>query len=100
MSYMVARRTGEIGLRMSLGGRRERVLWIIMRQVTILAMIAVASGFPAALGESKLVESLLYGIKAGDALSMVTAVATMAMAAFAAGYLPARRASRIDPVVA
>ncbi|MBV9083731.1 MAG: ABC transporter permease [Acidobacteriaceae bacterium] len=100
MSYLVARRTGEIGIRMALGAARGRVLSMIMRQVAILAAVGLAIGLPVAFGASRLVGSLLYGVKAGDPASIVTAVATIVIAAVAAGYVPARRASRIDPLVA
>jgi macrolide transport system ATP-binding/permease protein len=100
MSYMVARRTGEIGIRMALGARRAGVVWMMMRQVAILAAVGLAIGLPMAFGASRLVESLLYGVKAGDPASIVTSVVTMLIAAIAAGYAPARRASRVDPLVA
>jgi macrolide transport system ATP-binding/permease protein len=99
-SYTVARRTGEIGIRMALGAPRGRVVWMIIKQVAILAAVGLVIGLPVAFGASRLVESFLYGIKADDPASIVTAVVTMAIAAIAAGYGPARRASRIDPLVA
>ena len=100
MSYVVARRTGEIGIRMALGAARGRVLSMIMRKVVVLATVGLAIGLPVAFGASRLVGSLLYGVKAADSASLVTAVATMLIASIAAGYVPARRASRIDPLVA
>jgi predicted permease len=100
MSYWVARRTSEIGIRMALGAARGRVLWTIMRQVAFLLAVGLAIGLPVAFGASRLVESLLYGVKAGDPTSIVAAVVTIVAAAILAGYAPARRASRIDPLVA
>jgi predicted permease len=100
MSYVVARRTGEIGIRMALGARRERVVWMIVRHTTILAAIGLAIGLPVAFGAERLVESMLFGIKAGDLTSIVAAALTLAIAAIAAGYVPARHASRIDPLAA
>ena len=100
MSYMVARRTGEIGVRMALGARRGGVVWMVMRQAAILAAAGLAIGLPVAFGASRLVESFLYGVKPGDPASIATAVATMVLSAIAASYVPARRASRIDPLVA
>ena len=100
MSYTVARRTGEIGIRMALGAPRRGVVWMVMRQVAIMGAIGLAAGLPAAWAASRLVESFLYGIKADDPWSIAAAIVTMAIAALAAGYAPARRASRIDPVVA
>ena len=100
MSYSVARRTSEIGIRMALGAARGRVLWMIMRQVAFLLAVGLAIGLPVACGASRLVESLLYGIKPGDPASLVPAVVTIVVAAMAAGYAPAWRASKIDPLVA
>lgn len=100
MSYVVARRTGEIGIRMALGAAPGRVLSMIMRQVATLAAVGLAMGLPVAFGASRLVGSLLYGVKPADPASIVTAVVTIVIAAIAAGYVPARRASRIDPLVA
>lgn len=97
ISYMVARRTGEIGIRMALGVPRGRVVWMIMSQVAILAAAGIAIGLPLAYVASRLVGSLLYGVQPGDPASILTAVATMLVAVIAAGYVPAHRASRIDP---
>jgi ABC-type antimicrobial peptide transport system permease subunit len=100
MSYTVARRTGEIGIRMALGAPRGRVVWMVMRQVTIMGAMGLAIGLPATWATSRLVESFLYGIKAHDPWSIAAAIVTMAIAVLVAGYAPARRASRIDPVIA
>jgi predicted permease len=100
MSYTVAQRTGEIGIRMALGAPVGRVVWMVMREVAIMGAIGLAIGLPAAWASSRLIQSFLYGIKAGDPWSISAAVATMGMAVLAAGYAPARRAARIDPVVA
>jgi macrolide transport system ATP-binding/permease protein len=100
VSYNVARRTSEIGIRMALGARRGLVVRMILRQVLVLAAIGLAIGLPVALGTSKLVASFLYGMKANDARAMVGAVGILFVAAILAGYAPARRASRIDPMVA
>lgn len=99
-SYAVARRTGEIGIRMALGARRGTVVWMVLREVLMLAMVGLAISLPAALGASKLVESLLFGVKPGDPRAMAAAVAILLSAALVAGYLPARKASRIDPMSA
>ena len=100
MSYTVARRTSEIGIRMALGSQRGNVVWMILREVLIMAAIGLAIGLPAALGAAKFVESFLFGIKANDLASLALAVAILASAALLAGYFPAWRASRIDPMVA
>jgi predicted permease len=100
MAYNVARRTGEIGIRMALGAQRPRVMWMVMREVLALAAAALAIGVPAALSASKLVETFLFNIKAGDAAAIAGAAAILLVAALAAGYGPARRASRVDPMEA
>jgi len=100
VAYNVARRTGEIGIRMALGAQRGRLVWLVLREVLMLAGIGVAVSVPAALIASKLVESFLFGVKRNDPWALATAVATLFTAALVAGYLPARRASSIDPMVA
>ena len=99
MSYKVARRTGEIGIRMALGARRGRVVWMILREVVLLAAAGLAISVPTALAASKLVESFLFGMKPNDLPTLMGSVATLVIAAILAGYLPARNASRIDPMV-
>jgi predicted permease len=100
MSYMVARRTGEIGIRMALGAQRRGIVWMIMRQVWITSIIGVAIGIPAAYASSRLVESFLYGIKAHDPAALLIAIGTLLIAVLTAGYVPAARASRTDPLTA
>jgi ABC-type antimicrobial peptide transport system permease subunit len=100
MSYNVARRTGEIGIRMALGAQRARVVGMILREVFLLLAVGIAISLPAALLASKVVESFLFGMKPNDPLALTGAVAVLASAAILAGYLPARRASRIDPMAA
>jgi len=100
MSYGVARRTSEIGIRMALGAQRGSVVWMVLREVLALAAIGLTISLPAALVASKLVESFLYGMKRNDPLTLAAAVLTMAGATLLAGYVPARNASRIDPLVA
>jgi ABC-type antimicrobial peptide transport system permease subunit len=99
-SYAVARRTREIGIRMALGARRETVIWMVLRDVLVLAILGLAIGLPAALGASKGVESLLFGVKPGDPWTLTLALTTLLTAALVAGYLPARRASKTDPLIA
>jgi macrolide transport system ATP-binding/permease protein len=100
MSYKVARRTGEIGIRMALGAQRSRVVWMVLREVVLLAAVGLAISVPAALAASKLVESFLFGMKPNDPLALMGSVVTLMIAAILAGYLPARNASRIDPMIA
>jgi macrolide transport system ATP-binding/permease protein len=99
-SYAVARRTGEIGIRMALGAQRGTVVWMVLRDVLVLSVVGLAISVPVSLGASNLVASLLFGVKPGDPTAMAAAVAILLAAALAAGYLPARKASRIDPMTA
>jgi len=100
MSYNVAKRTNEIGIRMALGAQRVGVIWMVLRQVFVLAMVGLAIGLPIALATSKFVESFLFGMKPDDPWAISVAVAVLVAAAVIAGYAPARRASKIDPRVA
>jgi predicted permease len=85
-SYAIARRTSEIGIRMALGARRETVVWMVLRDVLMLAIIGLAIGLPVALGASRVIESILFGVKPGDPWSLVFAVTILLSAALAAGY--------------
>ena len=100
MSYNVARRTGEIGIRMALGAQRGTVLWMVLREVVLLAAVGLAIGVPAAVAASRLVESFLFEMKPNDPLALLGSVMILVSAAILAGYLPARNASRIDPMIA
>jgi ABC-type antimicrobial peptide transport system permease subunit len=97
-AYAVARRTQEIGIRIALGAARGNVLRLILREVLILVGAGVAVGVPSALALGRLVESQLFGIKANDPVVMMLAVAVIVSVSVLAGYLPARRATRIDPM--
>ncbi|MEO8597794.1 MAG: ABC transporter permease [Candidatus Solibacter sp.] len=98
MAYMVVRRTREIGIRMALGASRGSVVWLVMREVLLLSAIGVSVGGAAAYAATRLVEKQLFGIKPTDALTMVLASAGIAAVALLSGYLPARRATGIDPM--
>jgi predicted permease len=100
MAYAVARRTREIGIRMALGARRGLVIWMVLREVCLLAALGLAIGVPTALGTSRLIESFLFGTTPNDPRALALAVAILLCAALVAGYGPARRASRVDPMVA
>jgi ABC-type antimicrobial peptide transport system permease subunit len=100
MSYTVARRTGEIGIRMTLGAQRGTVVWMVLREVLVMAGVGLAISVPSALGASKLVESFLFGVEPNDPRAIAMAVAILLTAAIIAGYVPARKASRIDPMTA
>jgi ABC-type antimicrobial peptide transport system permease subunit len=100
VSYNVARRTGEIGIRMALGAQRSGVVRLVLREVLLLAAVGLAIGLATALAASKFVASFLYGMKPNDPLAFALAVMTLLVAALLAGYVPARKASRIDPMTA
>jgi predicted permease len=100
VSYNVARRTNEIGIRMALGAQRTGVIRMILREVLVTVFAGLAIGLPAALATSKYVGSFLYGMKPNDPPALTAAVATLVTAALLAGYAPARRASRVDPMAA
>jgi ABC-type antimicrobial peptide transport system permease subunit len=100
MAYAVARRTGEIGLRMALGARRGAVIWMVLREVCLLAAVGLALGVPAALVLSRLVAAFLFGMQPNDTRALALAAATLLSAILVAGYGPARRASRVDPMIA
>jgi ABC-type antimicrobial peptide transport system permease subunit len=100
MSYSVARRTNEIGIRMALGARRQDVLRLVLSESMVLVAAGVAIGLAIALAASRLVSTLLFGLAATDILSIAAAVIVMLVVSSIAGYLPARRASRVDPMVA
>ncbi len=100
MSYNVARRTGEIGIRMALGAPRRRLLWMVLRDVLLLCAMGLAIGIPCALAASKLVKTFLFGTTPEDPWALAGAGIVLLGAATLAGYLPARYASRMDPVAA
>jgi ABC-type antimicrobial peptide transport system permease subunit len=100
MSYTVARQTGEIGIRMALGAQRGAVVWMVLRRVLLLAAVGLAISVPAALSASRLVKSFLFGTRPNDPGTLALAGVVLLIAAILAGYAPARRASRIDPLAA
>jgi ABC-type antimicrobial peptide transport system permease subunit len=100
MAYTVNRRTREIGIRMALGAVSSNVIWLVMKEVVMLIAAGVVIGLPAAWGLSRLVETQLYGITPNDPPTLVVATLTLAIVACAAGYIPALRATRVDPVTA
>jgi len=100
MSYSVARRTREIGIRMALGAERRSVLWLILREVTAMVLIGIAVGVPVAFALGRVVQGQLFELSAQDPTALFAAAAILALVAVAAGYLPARRATRVDPMLA
>jgi ABC-type antimicrobial peptide transport system permease subunit len=100
LSYTVAARTREIGIRMALGAQRRNVIALVMRDVVVLVAAGLASGIAAALVLTRLVTSQLFGVYPHDPATLGLAVALLSLVACAAGYLPARRASRVNPMMA
>jgi predicted permease len=100
MAYTVARRTREIGIRVALGAPRGRVMWMVLREVCVLAALGLAIGLPVARGASRFIESFLFELTPNDPRAVAIAIAILLGAAFVAAYGPARRASRVDPMVA
>ncbi len=98
MAFVVERRTKELGLRMALGAPQKEVLWLVMREVLLLLGIGLALGVPVAFALSRFVTSQLFGISAADARTAALAITVLAVVALGAGFLPARRASTIDPI--
>jgi predicted permease len=100
MAYTVTRRTREIGIRMALGATRGVVSWLILREVVVLAVVGLVVGLPAAYGLGRLTEALLFGVKASDPVVFIAAGLLLTVATLLGGYLPARKAAGIDPLVA
>ena len=100
VAFNVARRTTEIGIRTALGATAGRIVWMILRDVCVMAAAGLAIGVPLVLWGSGYVKSFLYGVAPHDPLAIALAVVILLVAALFAGYAPARRASRIDPLVA
>jgi macrolide transport system ATP-binding/permease protein len=99
-AYAVARRTGEIGIRMALGATRRRVIWMILREVAMLSAFGLLVGILAAYQTTAFLKSFLFGVKPNDPFAIGASVAILIGCALVAGYLPAFRASRIDPMAA
>jgi ABC-type antimicrobial peptide transport system permease subunit len=100
VSYNVAQRINEIGIRMALGAQRAGVIRLILRDVLTTVLLGLAAGAPGALLASKLVSSFLYGIKPNDPLALAAAMGILLCAVLLASYAPARRASRTEPMAA
>jgi predicted permease len=100
MAYAVAQRIREVGIRMALGAARGNVIWMVMREVLLLVSIGVTAGVVASLALTRVVQSQLFGLTPHDPQTLVLAAVALAMVACAAGYVPAFRASRLDPMAA
>jgi predicted permease len=100
MSYTVTRRTREIGIRVAVGAQRENVLWLVLRETLALALFGIGIGIPSALAATRLIATMLFGLSSTDVPTITVVSLLLLLVALFAGYLPARRASAIDPIVA
>jgi predicted permease len=100
MSYSVARRTREIGIRMALGAERGAVIWLVLREVATMVVVGVAIGVPLAFALGRIVQTQLFDLSPHDPLALAGAAAILTFVALVAGYFPARRATRVDPMLA
>jgi ABC-type antimicrobial peptide transport system permease subunit len=98
LAYSVTRRTNEIGIRMAIGAFPRDIVWMVLRETFTLVAIGIALGIPIALGLSRYIETLLYGLTPGDGLTLVSVIALMLFIALLAAIAPSRRAAAIDPL--
>jgi ABC-type antimicrobial peptide transport system permease subunit len=100
MRYNVVRRTNEIGIRFALGARRETVLWMILRESLLLLVIGVGMGLPFTLAATRFIRQQLFGLGSIDPLTCAFAIAAVIVMTLLAAWLPTRRATKVDPMVA
>jgi len=100
LTYMVARRTHELGIRMALGATRTNVTWLVLKEVVRMAATGLAIGLVAAFGLGRLIESQLFDVKASDPLVFAVSAVLLAGVCMLAGWLPARKAASVDPMIA
>jgi predicted permease len=100
LAYRVDRRTSEIGVRMALGAQQGQVLWLILRESLLVSGAAILAGVPVAIAGARLMRSMLFGVQPGDMISFLLALFGVILVALAASIIPARRAMRVDPMVA
>ncbi|MGA9671143.1 MAG: ABC transporter permease [Terracidiphilus sp.] len=100
LSYSVARRTGELGIRVALGAQSLNLLWMVLRECVLLLLVGLAIGVPLALSSTRVLKSLLYDLSPLDPVSIAVSIAAVVCMTIAAAWLPARRATRIDPMQA
>ena len=100
MAHGVTRRTNEIGIRMALGARGTNIAWLVLRETLLLVVVGFVDWCLAALFATRLVLSRLFGLGSVSQSSLTTSAAVLMIAALIAGYLPARRATKVDPLVA
>ena len=100
MAYVVTLRTHEVGIRLALGAQRSSILRLVMRDAAIVLVVGIATGLLGAIWITRLVKGLLYGLTPNDPWTIALAVAAMVAVALLATWIPARRAMRVDPMVA
>ena len=100
MAFVVAPPTEQLGIRMALGAQTGSVIWLVMREVLILLAIGLGVGIPAAMALGRYVSAQLYGIQPNDPWMAGSTMLLLALVSAAAGFIPAYRASRIDPILA
>ncbi|HZI61652.1 MAG TPA: ABC transporter permease [Pyrinomonadaceae bacterium] len=100
MAHGVARRTNEIGIRMALGAKGGNIAWMVLRETLVLVAVGLAIGVPAALLSARLIATQLFGLSPTDPLTLIAAAVVLTVVALLAGYVPVRRASRVDPLTA
>jgi len=99
-AYSVTQRTREIGIRMALGAQQNMVLRMVLRETLVLVLIGTAIGLPCAFAATRLIAHMLFGLSPEDPATVALVTGALLIVAAAAGYLPARRAMRVDPMVA
>lgn len=100
MAHGVVRRTKEIGIRMALGAERRRIVWMVLRETIVLVLVGIAIGVPVSIGATRLIASQLFGLGAADPLTLLVAASILSVVALVAGLLPARKASKVNPLIA
>ena len=100
MAHGVARRTNEIGIRMALGAQGGNIAWMVLRETLVLVIAGLVLGVPAALLSARLIATQLFGLSPTDPLTLIGAAVVLTIVALLAGYIPARRAARVDPLTA
>ncbi len=100
LSYSVARRTSELGIRLALGAQSRKLLWLVLRESLLLLVLGLAIGVPIALSSTRILKSLLFELSPLDPVAMSTSIVAVAVMTIAAAWLPARRATRINPIQA
>src|SRR5262249_16622266 len=100
LSYSIAQRTREIGLRLALGADRASVLWLVLSDGARLTFLGIVAGGAIALGLTRLMTDLLYGVPAADPLTFSIVTFTLAATSILACYIPSQRATRVDPMIA